>query len=88
MTGFNLPPGCSVSDIPGNRPEDEAYEHFWGVSFPDALKVARVEIPNEWWDNDQFIQAVDEANVLGFATGYEECKQDAAFDARYGKETE
>lgn len=22
MTGFNLPPGCSVSDIPGNRPED------------------------------------------------------------------
>jgi len=23
MTGFNLPPGCNVSDIPGNRPEDE-----------------------------------------------------------------
>lgn len=20
---FNLPPGCSVSDIPGNRPEDD-----------------------------------------------------------------
>ena len=29
MTGFNLPPGCSVSDIPGNRPEDIAYEAFW-----------------------------------------------------------
>jgi hypothetical protein len=26
MTGFNLPPGCSVSDIPGNRPEDIEYE--------------------------------------------------------------
>ncbi len=29
----NLPPGCSVSDIPGNRPEDEAweriYDNFW-----------------------------------------------------------
>ena len=23
MTGFNLPPGVSVSMIPGNRPEDE-----------------------------------------------------------------
>jgi hypothetical protein len=26
MTGFNLPPGCNVSDIPGNRPEDEEIE--------------------------------------------------------------
>ena len=26
MTGFNLPPGCSVRDIPGNRPEDDAAE--------------------------------------------------------------
>lgn len=29
----NLPPGCRVSDIPGNRPEDEAweriYDKFW-----------------------------------------------------------
>jgi len=23
MTGWNLPPGVNVSDIPGNRPEDE-----------------------------------------------------------------
>jgi hypothetical protein len=23
MAGFNLPPGCSVNDIPGNRPEDD-----------------------------------------------------------------
>lgn len=29
MTGFNLPPGCNVSDIPGNRPEDLAEEAFW-----------------------------------------------------------
>jgi len=28
MTGFNLPPGCSTSDLPGNRPEDAAYEAF------------------------------------------------------------
>ena len=23
MTGYNLPPGVNVSDIPGNRPEDD-----------------------------------------------------------------
>lgn len=27
MTGFNMPPGCNVSDIPGNRPEDIALEN-------------------------------------------------------------
>ena len=33
MGGFNLPPGCNVSDIPGNGPEDEKWEAiiegFW-----------------------------------------------------------
>jgi len=29
MTGYNLPPGCNVSDLPGNRPEDVAWERFW-----------------------------------------------------------
>jgi len=29
MIGWNLPPGCSESDIPGNRPEDMAFEEFW-----------------------------------------------------------
>lgn len=28
MSGFNLPPGCSVSDIPGNRPEDGVEERL------------------------------------------------------------
>ncbi len=31
--GWDLPPGVQVSDIPGNRPEDEAweriYDNFW-----------------------------------------------------------
>ena len=29
MTYSNLPPGCRVSDIPGNRPEDEWGELVW-----------------------------------------------------------
>lgn len=26
--GWDLPPGCSVSDIPGNRPEDAEWERI------------------------------------------------------------
>lgn len=25
----NLPPGCRVSDLPGNRPEDDWSDAFW-----------------------------------------------------------
>ena len=28
MTGYNLPPGCRECDLPGNRPEDVAYDHW------------------------------------------------------------
>lgn len=35
--GWDLPPGVRVSDIPGNRPEDEAWEKitegFWGGKY-------------------------------------------------------
>ncbi len=27
--GWDLPPGCGVSDIPGNRPEDGAWENIY-----------------------------------------------------------
>ena len=36
--GWDLPPGCSVSDIPGNRPEDEAWE----------------KVINDFWDEKRF----------------------------------
>jgi hypothetical protein len=29
MTGWNLPPGVTESMIPGNRPEDIAWEKAW-----------------------------------------------------------
>lgn len=38
MTSFNLPPGVTESMIPGNRPEDNAWNHFWDeFNFWDAL---------------------------------------------------
>lgn len=27
--GWSLPPGVTTSMIPGNRPEDEAWDHYW-----------------------------------------------------------
>lgn len=29
MKHSDLPPGCSASDIPGNRPEDEAWDNLF-----------------------------------------------------------
>lgn len=46
MTGFNLPPGCSVRDLPGNRPEDEAAEAFIDA-FYDAAKAAEETDPTK-----------------------------------------
>lgn len=40
MTGWNMPPGCNVSDIPGNRPEDQEAEAFFDL-FYDAEEKAR-----------------------------------------------
>jgi len=54
MNDPTLPPGCSESDIPGNRPEDLEWDGFvdwlaeWtadnGVS-PEALKAQIVNLP-------------------------------------------
>ena len=37
--GWDLPPGCRVTDIPGNRPEDEAWEHYWDEEQDRFLEV-------------------------------------------------
>lgn len=31
MSGWNLPPGVSVSRIPGNEPESDLYEKVYGM---------------------------------------------------------
>lgn len=33
MTGWNMPPGSNVSDIPGNRPEDQETEAFFDAFY-------------------------------------------------------
>ena len=45
MPGWNMPPGCSPSDIPGNRPEDFEYEALCDKIY-DALKpVVKPDTP-------------------------------------------
>lgn len=43
MTGWNLPPGCNSSDIPGNTPEDEAWEKMLDRLAESGLGVNEIE---------------------------------------------
>jgi len=66
--GWDLPPGCSLSDIPGNRPEDEIQETieegFWG-------KKGRSEEKELALDNapQVYIDLIDEAIEYGIEVG-------------------
>jgi len=33
MTGWNLPPGCRVTDLPGNEPEDPVWEKLSDILY-------------------------------------------------------
>lgn len=42
----NFPPGCSANDIPGNRPEDEAWERVvdWFIEYSSETDLTPEEI--------------------------------------------
>lgn len=65
----NLPPGVSVWMIPGNRPEDEAWERFLGV-FDKVCENERIEIPEESYDADWFMRCLSIAADLAYNEGY------------------
>jgi hypothetical protein len=64
MAGWNLPPGCSISDIPGNRPEDEAEEALYDAIYEaygcDSLDDATA---------DRLVAVVKKAWADGYAQG-------------------
>lgn len=47
MTGYNLPPGCNESDLPGNRPEDIAWEAYTNGRLQDMLSELVAEALEE-----------------------------------------
>jgi hypothetical protein len=79
MTDFNMPPGVSVNDIPGNRPEDLAEDAFW-----DKIgELAPADhLPEEWWDDTEGIVAlVNIVRDLAYRVGYEEGRAEAELAA-------
>ena len=65
MTGWNLPPGCNVSDIPGNRPEDEAWENLC-QDFYSAITE------KEWKKIEGVTDIIEKAIEYGIEAGKKE----------------
>lgn len=55
----NLPPGVSEADIPGNRPEDGAYEQILGGPIGDWLATHATEVASV--DPTIFVNALQTA---------------------------
>src|SRR5262245_32026427 len=66
-TMSNLPPGCSVRDIPGNRPEDQAAEAL-AESMYDALDQLDLQLPEPYLD--VLVEWAMKLHSDAFAAGY------------------
>jgi len=95
MGGFNLPPGVSVSDIPGNRPEDIAEQAFWeelDLKFYNDHPEMAAKLQPVWDGHDQeLIDAVvkyaEIARTMGYTAGSNETAADESL-AQAAKEEE
>ena len=71
----NLPPGVSEGMIPGNRPEDAAYEEWW-EKFDEKCGENGITVPNEIYDSEWFTNAIDLAKDMGYDSGYSDGQAD------------
>ena len=62
-----MPPGVSVNDIPGNRPEDLAEEAWW-----EMLGEKCPDVPESIWDDEHVQKLVESARDLAYSVGYGE----------------
>lgn len=65
----NLPPGVNEGMIPGNRPEDIAYDEWWG-KFDNKCEEKNIVVPNEVYDSEWFTEAIDLAKDMGYDEGF------------------
>jgi len=82
MGGFNLPPGCNVSDIPGNRPEDEAAEAFeiaLGEKFPEIGKLVDSENDRSQRLYETILKIAEWAFTEGSSDGYASGSADSGY---------
>lgn len=67
----NLPPGVTESMIPGNRPEDIAYEELWERVYDKAYEVGLVtDASNDLLESEPFIQLIDWLSGHAYQKGY------------------
>lgn len=84
MGDFNMPPGVSVNDIPGNRPEDMREEAFWETldeKMREKYPRGYNELMSIFADHDGFDEVVyayvNIARDLVSADAYAEGQQEA-----------
>lgn len=70
MTGFNMPPGCSPRDIPGNdnNPDEAVYDHLFdvlGTKVPEDV----INTLGEW-----AVTLIREAYDNGYKDGQHDAK--------------
>ncbi len=89
--GWDLPPGCRLSDIPGNRPEDEKWEAieegFWnGKHVTDEIysKFEKVKLDSELIDI--VMKAIEYGIDLGYKEAQENAKEDKYYESQYHAE--
>jgi hypothetical protein len=63
----NLPPGVTVGMIPGNREEDMKDYEFWQEF---EKKTKETPIPNDAYDAEWFIEAIEIAKQMGYDEGF------------------
>jgi len=66
MTGWNLPPGCNVRDLPGNSEDDEAFEKMTEELTEMGMDRHEMAIV------PKFIGAIIDAYRAGYREGYGE----------------
>lgn len=72
MTGWNLPPGCSVNDLPGNSKSEKKAEALYDLiwdQFPASLSEAQCTTLADW-----IYSQIGEA----YSNGYQQAMADSA----------
>jgi hypothetical protein len=66
--GWDLPPGCSLSDIPGNRREDMANEQIYD-NIDDALRPLKLDEDTEGLEQviESLFKLINNAHESGYA---------------------
>lgn len=85
MTGWNLPPGCSVRDLPGNSAEDEAMEAFYDAFYEQAEKCGLGSTVIETNAFGELAEWAWKKMGEAYATGYGQGTSDANLAQEYNK---